>query len=379
MIELPRRVRDHALTLPPDRFPVWVCDLDLLDERTRGVRALLPPGVELHYRAQAAPDPGVITALAPRVDGFEAASGDELERVRAAAPGARTAFGGPGKTAAELARAVAVPGTVVHVESPDELRLLANAGEAVGRDVDVLLRVSPPPVGDGGPEAAPAGPDVFGMDPASLVACAAVLAASPRVRLRGFAVHVARPLPVDAMGSLTRELMAALRTWSALFDLADPCYAISGGMAADRFDWACYGRFLAALVRPGETLRITAGRSLTAGCGWYLTRVIDVKRTHGRAFAVVDGPSADVGDAVVVPRDDPAAWTAPWPRPALEAERVAVAGRSPASVPARPNEVDVDRLRPGDVLAFLSPGTPAPTVHYVTGDVRQSQESTPAP
>jgi hypothetical protein len=41
--------------------------------------------------------------------------------------------------------------------------------------------------------------------------------------------------------------------------------------------------------RPGETLRIEPGRSVTAYCGWYVTRVLDVKRSHGKAFGVLAG------------------------------------------------------------------------------------------
>ena len=55
------------------------------------------------------------------------------------------------------------------------------------------------------------------------------------------------------------------------------------------FDWPGYGRGLAGLARPGETLRIEPGRAVTAYCGWYLTRVLDVKHSHGEAFAVGRG------------------------------------------------------------------------------------------
>ncbi|MFC4591604.1 type III PLP-dependent enzyme domain-containing protein [Sphaerisporangium corydalis] len=70
---------------------------------------------------------------------------------------------------------------------------------------------------------------------------------------------------------------------------------IGGGMAVNyvdpdsRFDWKTYGEGLASLRRPGETLRIEPGRSLSVYCGRYVTRVIDVKRVHGELFAVVAG------------------------------------------------------------------------------------------
>lgn len=365
MLKLPRRVHEHARTA--DRFPLCVHDLDHLDEQVRRVRAHLPAGVELHHRVHTASGPEVVSALSSRVDGFEAASSDELERVRAAAPGAPLTFGGPGRTTADLGRSLAFPDVAVHVESPHELRFLAHAAESAGRDADVLLRVCPDSDAAGGPVSA--GVDAFGMDSASLVACAAILDTSPRVRLRGFAVDLPHALPADALGALTRETLTALRTWAALFHIPDPRYALGGELGGAEFDWARYGRLLAPLVRPDETLRLVPGRSLVADSAWYLTRVLDVRHTHGRAFAVVAGSGVGGPEFAVVPRDDPSAWDAPWPRPALENERVTVVGCVPAQGGDAPGGIDVDRLRPGDVLVFTPAEavTPAPPVRYVTG------------
>ena len=77
--------------------------------------------------------------------------------------------------------------------------------------------------------------------------------------------------------------------------MTEPEFNLGGGMAVENtrpdavFDWPDYGRGLAGLTRPGETLRIEPGRAVTAYCGWYLTRVLDVKHSHGEAFAVVAG------------------------------------------------------------------------------------------
>jgi diaminopimelate decarboxylase len=87
----------------------------------------------------------VLRTLARHADGFEVSSGGELAHTAAAAPGRPLAFGGPGKTPAELAAALelaeALAGgtTRFHVESPHELALLDQAARAAGRRADVLL------------------------------------------------------------------------------------------------------------------------------------------------------------------------------------------------------------------------------------------------
>jgi diaminopimelate decarboxylase len=65
---------------------------------------------------------------------------------------------------------------------------------------------------------------------------------------------------------------------------------------------------LARLARPGETLRIEPGRAVTAYCGWYLTRVLDVKRSHGEAFAVVAGGTHHLRTPAAKGHDQPCAY-----------------------------------------------------------------------
>ncbi|MBI0381854.1 alanine racemase, partial [Streptomyces albiflaviniger] len=138
-------VRTLATELTGDDLPAYVYDLAALRAHVRAVREALPPGLELYYAAKANPAPAVLRALAPHVTGYEVASGGEVEHVRAAVPGAPLAFGGPGKTEGELRRALTLGVERFHVESEQELRLLAGAAEDAGIDtVDVLLRVNLP-------------------------------------------------------------------------------------------------------------------------------------------------------------------------------------------------------------------------------------------
>jgi diaminopimelate decarboxylase len=374
-VKLPAPVGDLATELARDEaaLPAYVYDLAALDAHAGRIRAALPAAVELYYAVKANPDPAVLRAVARHADGLEVSSAGELGHAAAVVPGAALAFGGPGKTAADLAAAVRAGVRRVHVESPHELAALA----AVGRPVQVLFRVNPPATttraGTGDMLLMGGTPSPFGM-PEDLLEQAASLLTSGQpgadlIELRGLHAHLASGQ--DAAGSLrtARELLAFGRHWCARHGVTRPEFTLGGGMAVDydrpevTFGWAEYGRGLAVLAQdpaalPGETLRIEPGRAVTAYCGWYLTRVLDVKHSHGRAFAVVAGGTHHLRTPAAKGHSQPCAiipvagWAPGWPRPGVAGEPVTIAGQlcTPKDVLAR--DVPVAQLRAGDLVAF---------------------------
>ncbi|MFD9510108.1 type III PLP-dependent enzyme [Streptomyces mirabilis] len=380
----------HIHQLADDDLPAYVYDLPGLREHARTIRTALPERVELLYAAKANSDPRLLQALAGHVDGFEVASGGELRHIRGLFPDAPIAFGGPGKTPAELDQALDAGVKRLHIESEHELRVLsAVLGE---RTADVLLRVNVPVVLGSVALAMGGKPSPFGLDPAQLDPCLDIVASDQRIRLRGLHVHLASGLKAAAQLALAEEVLAWAGHWARQrgIDLAE--VNIGGGMGVDyarphkMFDWPAFGAGLRrALARhPHLTLRIEPGRSVTAYCGWYVTQVLDVKFSRGQAFAILRGgthhlrtPAAKQHDQPfeVIPDDS---WHRPWNRPEARDEPVTLVGQlcTPKDILAR--RVMVDRLRVGDRIAFAMAGAyawnishheflmhPHPTFHHV--------------
>ncbi|HEX4830076.1 MAG TPA: alanine racemase [Trebonia sp.] len=397
---VPSAVREIARELgrAEASLPAYVYDLDGLAAHVAGVRAAVGARAELFYAVKANPDPALVRVVAGRADGLEVSSGGELRHVAAAAAGARLAFGGPGKTAGEIAAALAAGVARFHVESLHELRLLGAAALAAGRRADILLRANLAAGEDDGPASASGlvmgGPSPFGLDPAGLDDCAGWLAAGSaeagQVRLRGLHAHLASGLDAAALLESAGRVLRFARAWCARHGVRAPEVNLGGGMGVDygapgtRFDWARYGAGLAAAARAGETIRIEPGRALTAYCGWYVTRVLDVKRSHGRTFAVVAGGTHHLRTPAAKGHSQPFAvlpgerWAHDWARPAVVSEPLTVAGQlcTPRDVLAR--DVPVDRVRAGDLLAFGLAGAyawnishhgflmhPGPGFHYL--------------
>lgn len=378
-LELPGPVRSLAKRLGEDdaALPAYIYDTDGLAVHVASIRAAIPSPVEVCYAVKANPEAVLLRVVARHTDGLEVSSTGELRHAAAAVPGARLALGGPGKTNAELAVAVRAGTFRFHVESPQQLRLLGTAALAADRRADVLLRANPPAAATDPAAALPAQgerltmggqPSQFGMDQVLLDRCAQWLrVGSPeagQLRLRGVHTHLASGLAGSAgLDSAVRALGFA-RRWCARHGVPNPEFNLGGGMAVDYrkpgsvFDWASYGQGLARAACPNETLRIEPGRAVTAYCGWYVTRVLDVKRSHGKAFALVAGGTHHLRTPAAKGHDQPfviipvGSWPHGWSRPAVIAEPVTVAGQlcTPKDILAR--EVRVARLRAGDLLAF---------------------------
>jgi diaminopimelate decarboxylase len=354
------------------RFPAYVYDLNGLREHVGSIRSVLGP--ELFYAAKANPDPAVLQAVAPHVDGIEVASGGELTHVRKALPEARLAFGGPGKTDEEFALALDLGVERIHVESPHELARLA----ALNRPTQILLRANLK-LTTTGAALQMSGP--FGMDEEALSVCARVLAESPHLRLRGIHAHLASGLDAPAMLDLAKHVIDWAVPWMEGHHIEDPEINLGGGMAVDyhspgsRFDWKAYS---AGLPASPAKLRIEPGRALTAYHGWYVTDVLDVKTTHGETYVVLRGGTQHLRTPVTKGHNQPFTVLSDA---SGDVRPVTLVGQlcTPKDVFARDVPVPAT-LRPGDVIAFAMAGAyawnishhdflmhPEPDFHYLDG------------
>ncbi len=362
----------YASELPTDQLPAYVYDLAALREHAAAVRAALPERVELYYAAKANPEPLVLAALRGSVDGYEVSSGGELAHVRAAVPDAPLAFGGPGKTPAEIAAALRLGVRRWHVESEHELRMLAAL---VTGPVDVLLRANLPVASGALDDVALAmggRPTPFGLDPERVADCLALLARPgfEWLRLRGVHAHLASGLDAAEQLAVAEQVVEWSVALAARHGVQLAEVNVGGGMAVDyadpaaRFDWTAFGTGLAKLLdrRPGLTLRIEPGRALTAYCGWYATEVLDVKQSHGEDFAVLRGGTHHLRTPATRGHDQPftvtpvAHWPHPWPRPAVATGRVTLAGQLCTPKDVLAHRAPVDGLRAADRVVFAMAG-----------------------
>jgi len=331
-----------------------VYDTTALRVRAAEVKAALPPSATLLYAMKANGHPSVVATLAGAADGIEVASGGEL--ALAVAVGARRiAFSGPAKTPAELLAAVAA-GATVNAESVLELRRLARA--AAGRPVRVALRVNRPGAAPSGSHHMTGTATPFGIDEADL---GAAVAAAADLDVVGFHLHaVSNSLDAPGYAAFVRDAVSWSLERAAHHGIDLREVNVGGGFGIDytgdaRFDLGALDHL------PDTPLVFELGRYLAADAGWYAAEVLDLKRTHGRWFAVLRGGThhfrlpAAWGYShpfTVLPMP----WDEPFDRPVVRDVAVDAVGElcTPRDVLTRGQPVT--ELRVGDVLVFARTG-----------------------
>ena len=123
--------------------PLFVYSSDHLRARVADLREAMPQRLAIHYAMKGNPFPAVLEFMKGLVDGFDVASGGELELALAAGVDAsRISFAGPGKRDRELERAISL-GVTLNSESEGEVERALAIGAKLGITPRLAVRVNP--------------------------------------------------------------------------------------------------------------------------------------------------------------------------------------------------------------------------------------------
>ncbi len=354
--------------------PLYLYHGEMIVDRLRRVRAALGEEVEILYSVKANPSLAIGQILANDGAGAEVASAGELVLADAAGfSPSDIVFAGPGKTDAELDRAVKLSIFAVNVESLPEIdRLAAIAGQN-GRKVGVGLRINPAQQLLGSQMRMGGLVSQFGLDQADLEEAVRRTLERPNLILRGIHVYTATQIfDVDAFLEQCRAVFEIGRQAAGMTGKPLEMIDFGGGFGVPyfeqmpEFDLDRFGRGfqeMAASYRAeawlnGCRLIFEPGRYLVAEAGIYVTRVVDVKRSKGKTFVVTDGGMnhhlAATGNLGQVFRK-------PYPLLNLSrmdvepAKSVAVAGPCCTPLDLFGNDIPLADPEPGDLVGvFLS-------------------------
>jgi diaminopimelate decarboxylase len=281
--------------------PFYAYSRTHMSERVAALRRVLPKQVHLHYAIKANPMPAVVRHLGALVDGLDVASAAEMQvALDAGVAPSSISFAGPGKTIAELERAVAA-GIVLNVESELELERLAQIARRTGRRPAVALRVNPDFELKTSGMKMSGGPKQFGIDAERVPGVLDALARLP-VEFVGFHIFSgSQNLRAEAIVEAQQKALALAIQLARAAPGPVRSVNIGGGFGIPYFpgeqplDLAPLGANLQSLAElaarelPAAHLVIELGRFLVGEAGIYVCKVLDKKVSRGQIFLITDG------------------------------------------------------------------------------------------
>ncbi len=296
--ELKERLKRHDT-------PFYYYDLDLLHE-TLAVASgeAANRGFSLHYAVKANFNPVIMKIIAGYGLGADCVSGNEIELAVSSgfAPG-ETVFAGVGKSDREIETALRLGIRCFNVESAAELDVINDIAGRTGKRAAVALRINPNVeahtlrhITTGTDE------NKFGIRIPELEKVTSLLPGLENVDYRGIHFHIGSQI-TDL--HVFRNLCTRVNElWQWLTDrgFEPDDINVGGGLGisyedperfpafADYFD--IFREHLDRNIRSSVSFEL--GRSLTAGCGSLISRVLYVKPGAGETFLILDAGMTDL-------------------------------------------------------------------------------------
>ncbi len=353
--------------------PLYVYDEGVMRRRFRALAGALEGFAKVYYSIKA--NPAVASVFVEEGAGLEVASGAEYLLARAAGAEAEDIlFAGPGKSGDELDLAISDGIGEIHLESFEEIELVATLAARRGRRVPVAIRVNPGPAAQGGAMRMGGKPLAFGFDEEILEEVVAAATRHDGLDLAGLHLFAGTQI-LDAnvllaqwdygltlAGRLAGLLGRPLRRIDLGGGLGIPYH--QGDGALDLATVAQGVRRLTdrtavePLLRSAEIV-VEPGRFLAGPAGVYLMRVRNVKQSRGQRFIVADGgmhhqlaASGNLGQ--IIKRDFPIVAATRLDAPLLGDTQLVGPLCTPLDTLGR--QTALPQLGAGDIVAVLQSG-----------------------
>lgn len=285
--------------------PLFVYDESVLLRKWELLRSTYPQRFDIYYSVKANPNPNLLAFFLAQGAGLEIASAGELYQAMEAgcSPG-RILFAGPGKTLGEIELALKTKIGEIHAESLTELERIATIAGRLDQTASVALRVNPDGDAQGGAMRMGGKATPFGIDEETLDYALDFALSCPATEVRGIHLFAGTQL-LDAEILLSQYRKGLQIARRVVERLGRPLHSVDfgGGLGVPYFsndhplDMELLKTNLNEFMQEisddphfaDTRFVIEPGRYLMAEAGVYVARVLDVKVSRGKTFAIVDG------------------------------------------------------------------------------------------
>ncbi len=270
--------------------PTFVFDADGLAERVKNVKEILNKdlintSIALCYSIKA--NPFLIPAMIESgVDKLEVCSPGELSICkRYKVPGDMIIYSGVHKEIEDITDAIEYGAGILTAESVRHYELIREAAGRLGRKTGIILRLS--------------AKSQFGMSPEDIEHILIENKDNDMVEIRGLHYFVGtQRLKLKHQREELSELQDYLTRLREEYGYELPLLEYGPGLGHPYFEKDDFSDTLLPLKELSKDLQeiaalcrltVEMGRFLVSGAGYYLTKVVDKKRSFGRNWCIVDG------------------------------------------------------------------------------------------
>jgi len=373
---------DVDLTVAAEKFgtPLYIYSAGtVLDHYTRLDAALAPLDHLICYAVKANSNRAILKLLAEAGAGFDIVSGGELFRAfKAGADPGKCTFAGVGKRREEIEYALDRGVYSFNVESEAELDYINEIASGKSQHAPIALRINPDVAAEthayistGKSE------NKFGIGLGRAAQIYERASKMPGVAIRGVQMHIgsqiteAKPFAaaIEKIAPLVRELKSKYKI---------QFFSVGGGMGIiyrralesgsgtwwhehdgepSAFSVRDYANTIVPPLRElGVRILVEPGRFLVGNAGVLLTRVLYIKETGRKKFAIID---AGMNDLIRPALYESYHQIVPVVQPSMsrnKTEKMDIVGPVCESGDFFAQDREMPELRPGDLLAVMSAG-----------------------
>ena len=280
--------------------PFYAYDAGVLKNRLLEVRHALGERVAVLFSVKANPSLALMQVMQDHGLGFEVASeGELLLALAAGAPSSRIQYAGPGKTEAELERAIRSRIASINVESAAELENISCIAQRLKLCVNVALRVQIQALKSSRMRMV-GGSQQFGLPVEDAASLLPNILNNQHLQLVGLHTYAGTQcFDAQAWISNAQALISLANRFERELPLTIQGLNFGGGFGVEYFegdsvfDLEAAGHGLQHLInldnRPDRTYTVELGRYIAATCGAYFARVLYVKEVGDTKHLILNG------------------------------------------------------------------------------------------
>lgn len=285
--------------------PFYVYDIESVEDLINEIKKHLESDIKLYYAVKANPNREILKRVRQRVDGADISSGGELlHALQAGFPADSLSFAGPGKTDEDLWSAVRKEIGTISIESLNELRRVEAIAAHSGTKANVSLRINPSRMLKGFAMKMGGGSSQFGIDEEDCMRFFSVLKQSKNCNFVGIHVYSGTQcLKAEVLLENFDNTMRMANNLIQKTDVRPKVINFGGGFGVpyfqkeDNLDYravcSTFSTMFGAFKKENNLSELIGilelGRFLMAESGVYVAKVIDVKKSRGKKYCVLDG------------------------------------------------------------------------------------------